>query len=200
METISSTLFAGIDYGSKLAGTTVIARLNPNHMISFHQSQKKKDADAFLNQLITISGCSKLFIDAPLSLPLVYTRPDLGNDFFYREADRALSAMSPMFLGGLTARAMRMAQSWRQSGLEVYEIYPAQAARQLHWQTKGYKKDKSQLRLLFQELNDLLPFAFAQAPQNWHQLDAALAFYSGFRYLNQQHLEFGRKEEGMIIV
>ncbi|MFY8020692.1 MAG: hypothetical protein ACOVP1_05820, partial [Bacteroidia bacterium] len=43
---------AGIDYGSKLAGTTAIAMLDEKRNFSFIQSQKNEDADEMILQML----------------------------------------------------------------------------------------------------------------------------------------------------
>jgi predicted nuclease with RNAse H fold len=95
----------GIDYGSKMAGTTVIT-YNQDNVLYQRSSVKNGDADAFILDCVTELQPGQIYIDAPLSLPLACFGK--GTDFFYREADRKLKAMSPMFLGGLTARAMKL--------------------------------------------------------------------------------------------
>ena len=64
------TRLFGIDYGSKLAGTTVIGLLE-NQIVQLFASQKKKDADQFILQQIKERQPNTIFIDAPLSLPNV---------------------------------------------------------------------------------------------------------------------------------
>ena len=105
----------GIDYGSKMAGTTVIAYLKSGKL-HFAQSQKKKDADLFVENWVAQHQPRAIFLDAPLSLPGVYTEPEAYDDYFYRAGDRLLRAMSPMFLGGLTARAMRLSRRLKATG------------------------------------------------------------------------------------
>ena len=46
-ERMSEYIFAGVDYGSKMAGTTVVACYD-GKSLCFFSSEKKKDADAFL--------------------------------------------------------------------------------------------------------------------------------------------------------
>lgn len=95
--------FAGVDYGSKLAGTTVITFLSQNQLVTY-QSPKGKNADDWLKNLLSTQKIGTIYIDAPLSLPSAYCGK--GDNFHYRKADQMLHAMSPMFLGGLTARAI----------------------------------------------------------------------------------------------
>ncbi len=101
--------WVGIDYGAKLAGTTAISFVE-NNQIKTVQSVRKQNADTFCLDWISRLKPDFIMIDAPLSLPLAYFGK--GDDYFYRQADRELKAMSPLFLGGLTARAMRLANQW----------------------------------------------------------------------------------------
>lgn len=87
----------GIDYGSKLAGTTAIC-YQEGDALTIIQSEKKQDADRFINDTVESLKPEQIFIDAPLSLPAAYFGN--GDDYFYRDCDRQLKAMSPMFLGG----------------------------------------------------------------------------------------------------
>jgi predicted nuclease with RNAse H fold len=193
-------MLIGVDYGSKLSGTTVIARLDGEQW-QFVQSDKKKDADTFLLNWIKEHQPEQVFLDAPLSLPKVYQNPEQDGDFFYREADRKLGAMSPLFLGGLTARAMRLAQQLRRMGIEVKEAYPGGLARQLNLHTAGYKKEWSTLPHLLAQLNKGLP---APVPvdliANWHAFDALLAWIIGFRTSKGKNLTFGDPGEGEIFI
>ncbi len=192
---------AGVDYGSKLAGTTVFGLAN-NGIIQLFQVAKRKDADAFIEALIENHRPSLLFIDAPLSLPGVYYAPQEYNDYFYREADRTLKAMSPMFLGGLTARAMRLKAKVSQHFCPVLEVYPGYLAKELGLTESGYKKQKEQIPDVLSVVAKTLPYPIIDQPQitNWHQIDALLALVSGFRYCRQTHASFGREAEGIIII
>jgi predicted nuclease with RNAse H fold len=106
----------GIDYGAKLAGTTVAA-WNENGSLHWKCSGKKQDADKWLEEKLLQLRPDLIFMDAPLSLPGVYSGQ--GTDYFYREGDRALGAMSPMFLGGLTARAMQLKANLTEEGFQI---------------------------------------------------------------------------------
>ena len=120
-------MLVGIDYGSKLAGTTVLA-YTEGEEIKILQSQKKQDADQFILNFLKISSPELVGIDAPLSLPGAFRA--LNNEFFYREADKELNAMSPMFLGGLTARAMKLSAS---IPIRMVEVYLGALARSKGW-------------------------------------------------------------------
>lgn len=190
----------GIDYGSKLAGTTVIAHPEPGGKIKFVQSRRKQDADRFLLDWLADKQPQTVFLDAPLSLPTVYRDPDGGEDFFYRHADRELRAMSPMFLGGLTARAMRLRRELEQLGHQVREVYPAELARIWELKARGYKKSADQIPANVEHLRTFTDVVLETPPTNWHQFDALLAFCSGRRFFQNQHTEYGDAGEGLIIV
>ncbi len=192
-------IIAGIDYGSKLAGTTVIASLE-NNMVQLLQSAKKQDADVFVLQHCQALSIEKVFLDAPLSLPGIYRQMTGCDDYFYRQGDKLLHAMSPMFIGGLTARAMKLTHALTAQGVEVKEIYPAHLAKLLSLTTLNYKKQTEAIPTLMAQLEKLLPFALSALPTNWHQVDAILALYSGWRYLNNKCEIFGDAAEGQIFV
>jgi len=118
----------GIDYGAKKAGTTAICYQEGNRLFT-SLSVKGADADDFCFQQIERLRPEFIMIDAPLSLPDAYFGK--GDDFFYRQCDRELNAMSPMFLGGLTARAMRLADQLKSRQMLVYETYPRALASEL---------------------------------------------------------------------
>jgi predicted nuclease with RNAse H fold len=193
--------WAGIDYGSKMAGTTVIAWVGDSGQFHFRQSAKKRDADTFLlDWADQQERPGQLFLDAPLSLPGVYRDPGHHSDYFYRAADKEVQAMSPMFLGGLTARAMRLVRDWRARGWLVHEVYPGHLARSFNLKELGYKKKASDLANVLAALQQKMPGLPEAVPGNWHQFDALLAFCSGWRYQKGQHFTYGDPEEGLIIV
>jgi predicted nuclease with RNAse H fold len=101
-----------------------------------------------------------------------------------------------MFLGGLTARAMRLKKNWIGQGISVYETYPAAISKELN--LLHYKKDIS---LLTKELMSLSGFEKSKIPDlpNWHQVDSLLAWYAGWRLENKLAKVVG-DEEGTIIV
>ena len=193
------TKIIGVDYGSKLAGTTAICYFQ-NEGVQVCQSAKKQDADKFILQEVEKLNPEMIFLDAPLSLPGVYLYPNRYSDYFYREADRNLKAMSPMFLGGLTARAICLKRQLELRRIQVKEIYPAQLAKLLDLTQLGYKKEKTHITSVLNQFRQVLPFKLEQTPENWHQIDAILAFYSGYRYLVDDYQSYGIQEEGIIIV
>ncbi|NDK56015.1 DUF429 domain-containing protein [Pontibacter fetidus] len=201
MATENKFTFMGVDYGAKLAGTTAAAMVENNSLQLWH-SIRGQDADEFLLKLILEKRPSTVFIDAPLTLPKVYSQSAYtsGSDFFYRACDREVQAMSPMFIGGLTARAIKLRTILAEQGIAVLETYPSQLAHVLLPDEKGYKKDLATLPIIAQLLQDLLVYKFAQPPQDWHQFDALLAWFSGYRHLNGEAILYGEAHEGRIIV
>jgi uncharacterized protein len=191
--------FIGIDFGSKLAGTTVIAWVQEGEF-HFLQSQAKKDTDLFLLNWLKEQQPKQVFIDAPLSLPIVYRLADAGTDFHYRQADRECQAMSPMFLGGLTARAMRLQQQGKALNIPFCEVYPAKLAQILNLPGLGYKKESSAIPSCLAALGPHLPYPAPTNIDNWHAFDALLAWCTGWRFSQGIHLSFGNLEEGLIFV
>ncbi len=192
----SQPTFIGVDYGSKLAGTTAIC-FNKDDQFHFYQSEKKKDADAFLEKVVAELEPTYIFLDAPLSLPGAFF--DQSEDFFYRKGDRAVRAMSPMFLGGLTARAMRMKSIFLKKGIETIEVYPSQLLKVL-FPEKVFKKKDYKIEEIYDLMNNLIPNLPKSVPPNSHQLDALLCWHSGFRYFKKEAIFYGEKKEGGIWV
>ncbi len=190
------TNWIGIDYGSQKAGTTAIAFCE-NRTIKFLQSTKGNSADDFILKVLNqqFSFIDTVFIDAPLSLPAAFYKK--GEDFMYRKADRALSAMSPMFLGGLTARAMRLAVELGKIDIKCYETYPSQVEKVVLGKATP-KKDKIQLNRIEGVLTSD-GFSIEDCA-NRHQYDAFWAWWSGFRR-NQNKANFiGDPDEGVIVI
>lgn len=184
----------GIDFGSKTAGTTVIC-WQENNTLRFHQSLKNEDADQLISQFIRELKPDAVFIDAPLSLPMAYRNSTGHSDFFYRVADRATQAMSPLFLGGLTARSMRLDHLHPE--LPFYEAYPGKLAEIWKWKELGYKKSQASFPLFQQEISEKTGLKM-YLPENTHQLDGALAWCIGWRYYYNEVQIFGNPEEGLI--
>lgn len=204
--------FVGIDYGSKTSGNTVICH-HDGQVIHFYDADKK-DADLFI--LDRIGSCQSVlngkltndtrieavFLDAPLSLPAVYQARAGFSNYHYRQCDVALKAMSPLFLGGLTARAMELKHRLKEkANVETYEVYPKAIAQRL-FPTEYHKKlSVAEMERLCGILTEKFPvLQFYKHPKNQHQFDALLAWISGYRFMNQQHSVFGEAQEGLIIV
>lgn len=188
---------AGIDYGSKLAGTTAISILK-NQEIIVRQSAKKQDADLLLENLIKEYNPEIIGFDAPLSLPGIYTNQKDKTDYFYREADRQLKAMSPMFLGGLTARAMALKAKLETNKSKFIETYPAKIAEGLGLKELGYKKEKENIAPCLEVLEAQLPFTIQTAITNWHAFDCLLALLGAYKYITGTAQKVGDNDEGVI--
>lgn len=187
------TSFIGIDYGSKLAGTTAVCYAQGSEL-KIIQSEKKRDADQFVLDFCQNFKPELVFIDAPLSLPKAYFE-EQAHDYFYRAADRETQAMSPMFIGGLTARAIQLKVNLAKQACEVMETYPKKLVQELQL-TGHYKKDLLQFR---KSLQQYCPLQFPLF-ETWHQADSALAYLSAFRYVNEACRVFGDMKEGQIFV
>ena len=200
----------GIDFGAKLSGATVAALWREDldgekGAVSFFAVPKKQDADAALRELLLREEPQICCIDAPLSLPRVYADSFVASDdYFYRACDRALGAMSPMFLGGLTARAMRLCAEIQRKlpQMRAAETYPAAQARRLGLRELGggYKKAKDgiapALRHIERAANLLLP----ENLPDWHHVDAVLALVAALRLDAGEATFYGDDAEGVIVI
>ncbi len=184
-------MIAGIDYGSKLAGTTVIC-YNQDDKLHILQSKKKADADAMIVDWANKHEPKFIMLDAPLSLPSVY-KTNTGTDYHYRACDKELKAMSPMFLGGLTARAMKLRSQL--SNFNILETYPKQVYMSRYANISGYKES---LESFTKILSDRLPLPIALPIENWHQVDAILAWLAGWHYSLDKSIIIGNTDEGLI--
>jgi predicted nuclease with RNAse H fold len=196
---ISPHQILGIDLGNKASGNTALCFLNQNEL-QYIQPKKKQDELSIILETIEKHSIHLICIDAPLTLPAVYFQTPEFNDYMYRECDKLCKAMSPMFIGAFTARAIQLKNMLEHKKLQVIEVYPKKLIEILKL-TAYYpkKKEKNVSNELIQKLKDEVPYNFAK-PESLHQLDALLCWQSGFRYWNNQHKTFGHKKEGIIIV
>lgn len=188
-------LWIGVDFGAKLAGTTAVC-YKENDTIVFTQSATKQDADRFLSGFLQKINPTHVFIDAPLTLPGKYTGK--GDDYFFRQGDKDVGAMSPMFLGGLTARAIKIKDCF--PDIRFFESYPSHLAKKvLKYELPTYKKEQTPeiSSALLKKISDTLITAI---PANYHQLDAFLCWLTGRRYFSGEALHFGNEQEGLIWV
>lgn len=190
-------LWVGIDFGAKLSGNTSVAWHEKNK-IQVAKVAKGEDADSWLEKVIQQLTPKIICIDAPLSLPAGFYKQ--GDDFFYRQCDRELHAMSPMFLGGLTARAMRLANLWTMNSIKVYEIYPKALIQYVHFSLLYKYKNLNDISSFIHELSVFYPVAFPQNSLSWHDVDAILAWCTGWRIQQKIALKFGNDKEGVITV
>ncbi|GIW44953.1 MAG: hypothetical protein KatS3mg077_2235 [Candidatus Binatia bacterium] len=187
-------MIAGVDFGARFAGTTVVCFDLGDHL-ELLRVARGEDADARLFAFVAARGPRALYLDAPLSLPAAYGHS--GSDFFYRACDRLLAAMSPMFLGALTARAIQLKHTLAPT--PVFEVYPRAAARLLEQQhVQGYRKDRPSSYLA--QLQRCLPLPVPGAVTSWHDIDAILAWWSGWRHTRGEACAFGHPSEGIIWV
>lgn len=187
-------MICGIDFGSRKAGTTAICWYH--QQLQLASVKKGDDADRFLVEWVETMQPSYVFIDAPLSIPSAIIGK--GNDYMYRQCDRDLHAMSPMFLGGLTARAIRLKDLWQAQGVPVYEVYPGGCVRNSYASLmQFYKKD---IQAFVSRFFEMLPYVHGTnfSPANWHEVDAILAWEIGSRYLKNRAQVVGLPEEGLI--
>ncbi|MCW8893152.1 MAG: hypothetical protein OQL18_07525, partial [Deltaproteobacteria bacterium] len=119
--------FVGIDFGARKAGTTAVCFLASERLLVV-EATKGANADLFLQPQLENIKPQKVFIDAPLSLSGGYFA--FGGDYMFRSCDRELGAMSPMFLGGLTARAIKLKSEFCR--IEFIETCPRALARVLN--------------------------------------------------------------------
>jgi predicted nuclease with RNAse H fold len=190
VESLSGPL-AGIDYGSKLAGTTALA-LALDGRVTLELSVKGRCADTWLAEALERSRPSVIAMDAPLSLPGVYT--GRGTDHHYRRCDRECGAMSPMFLGGLTARAMALRLRLEPLGATWLETYPSRVALD----RLGVARDQDDV--VMHRLRALLPGWQLPEPDGPHQRDALLALAAALLWMSGSGRSFGDPDEGLIWV
>lgn len=184
----------GIDYGGKTTGNCALAYIENGRIISV-QIPKTKNPDSEIKKFILNHSIDLVFIDAPLSLPIAYTNPKLGNNFHYRQADLETKAMSPMFLGGFTARAMAL-----KSNIEtaiVKETYPKQF---LKTYGLGYTEATAKATLKIALNKTESNFSIKTNISTKHQFDAILALCSALRYVNGLCTTYGNEREGLIYI
>ncbi len=185
----------GVDFGAKRSGNTAIAVCADNE-VSFHQAEKGKDADSWLENCLAEFPPSLIAIDAPLSLPAGWCGGK--GDLFYRECDKELKAMSPLFLGGLTARAVNFARKLKKMKIECIETYPKAFVNLL---ANGHcPEPDSDLSPVFEPLYGEVEVSLVDGVSNEHQVDALMALVVALRYERNMAKSYGRKDEGLIWV
>ncbi len=189
----------GIDYGSKLAGTTSVCYVE-DASVQFKRSEKKQDADAMLQQVISDLQPLWVAIDAPLSLPGVYTGIPGCTNYFYRHCDQLTNAMSPMFIGGLTARAIQLKDHCRAMNDQWIEAYPVKRGKDLGLEQWGYRQKHPDFAHIVREIQkhfEGIEINPARVHSS-HDLDALLALEIGLRCAHGQAAHLGQAEEGLI--
>ena len=181
-----------------MAGTTAVALLE-GEKVEVRISEKGRSADDFILRIIEEHNPLLVAIDAPLSLPGIYNEPETYDDYFYRKGDKELGAMSPMFLGGLTARAIKIRDHLIGRGIKVIETYPSQLAKKFTLHQFGYR-DKDRLQECTEKLTSLVPWKLPEGICTWHELDAMLALWSANRLLDGNSEVYGDPGEGQIYI
>lgn len=190
--------FIGIDYGSKLAGTTVIAYFQDGQ-VKLKRSRKKEDADQMIMNFVTEQNPDLIGIDAPLSLPGVYKDNSSFSDYFYRQCDKELKAMSPMFLGGLTARAMKLKSMLIERRIEIIEVYPAKTADYMGFKEFGYKSKRPDYQRMMKVLKGSgVMLNESTTVESSHDLDAVLALQTVLEFKKNTFRSQGDPFEGLI--
>ncbi|NJK83751.1 MAG: hypothetical protein HC912_07955 [Saprospiraceae bacterium] len=106
--------------------------------------------------------------------------------------------MSPMFLGGLTARAMRLRTALSEV-CPLAETYPAAQAIRLNIKPLGYKKALSNIPDVLKALQTLYPsLLWDNLPKTWHEVDALLAWIGAYHYQQGISEVYGDPDEGTI--
>lgn len=199
---MNNKIVFGINFGSKLTGNTVISIYADNQVL-FLDVDKGVDADFFILNAADHFKPQAIFIDAPLSLPGVYQGKNNYNDYHFRQADRQLNAMSPMFLGGLAARAIELKSTLESKGMKVMETYPRVLAHKLKLRAKGYKGSRLALKgcrkSILRKLDEQIDID-AEDINTWHHLDALLALISGLNYIQGKAEIYGNEKEGLIYI
>jgi predicted nuclease with RNAse H fold len=200
---------AGVDLGGKRSGTTALCFLEEDFVTTL-QAARGSDGHAWLDEQIVARRITHVFIDAPLSLPGVYRGLKDFHDYHFRKADKLLGAMSPLFLGGLTASAIELAAAWQEKGIVTLEVYPSALVKHLQLQV-FYKpkhlppktmsnfirklKRHPETRKYFEGLRWKISHSLSR-----HEADAILCLLSGLRFLSGEALAYGYRDEGLIWV
>jgi len=183
----------GIDYGAKKSGNTAVA-LTAGDQILLFQAEKGVDADRWLDGMLQKYPPVLVAIDAPLSLPKGWCGGE--GDLFYRKCDCELKAMSPLFLGGLTARAVHFKRKLEEKSIAVIECYPKGFVCQLL--DGNYPESEKSMDTILNQLPKSPRFKLASQPANEHQIDALISLVISIRHYNKQSISFGKSEEGLI--
>ncbi|MBL8004524.1 MAG: DUF429 domain-containing protein [Candidatus Kapabacteria bacterium] len=188
----------GIDFGAQLAGTTCCAVKHiGTNTVTILTSIKGKSADSFIYDCVKEFTPVLIGIDAPLSLPMFYTNPQQYTDNNYRFCDRELSAMSPMFLGGLTSRAMKIRYELEQQKIQCIEVYPKAFVKKHFLDTLGYKESKEYIPNCIEALMKIVDVSVNEPLSTWHEFDSLVAVAITERYYAKNADSVGN-EEGYI--
>ena len=102
--------------------------------------------------------------------------------------------MSPMFLGGLTARAIQLKNDKELQHTNFLETHPSSFVKK----EKLDAKYKASLEEFIRDVENRYMLEFKNKPKNWHQADSVLAWISGSRFLNGKADSYGDPQEGQM--
>ncbi|MCH8555192.1 MAG: hypothetical protein LAT76_08545 [Schleiferiaceae bacterium] len=195
-------VWAGVSLGGKYTGDSALA-IYSNGQILIVQPDEGVDSDAFSTQVIEQFAPEIITIDAPITIPGALTKTSGCFDYHFRQADKECGCISPMIIGGRTARAIELKSVWEKLGKEVYETSPRLLARDFGLREMGYRKTGLHLRncaaLLKASFNPDINLAERDI-SNWTRLDALLALMTAMKIETKTATSIGNPEEGLIWV
>lgn len=191
------SLPAGIDFGGKMSGTSVIA-VPGQTTIRLFNCEKNEDADKFLLDIIQQKKIRCVFLDAPLTLPGIYRGLPTTEDYFFRESDQKLKSVSPMLMGGLTARAMKFSSVLRKSGIECYEVYPPAFISRMKLNAMGYKKETEQIPEISEKISGIIGLPLMHELNTWNEVDALIGLAIGKLFQQNKAELCGTMDEGIV--
>ena len=103
-----------------------------------------------------------------------------------------------MFLGGLTARAMKLASTFSKVGIVFYESYPSGLVDEIKLDRSLYKKEKEYIGSITNAILDSFQLKVKHIPSSWHEVDALLAYIIGKRFNEGEVKRVGDASEGII--
>jgi uncharacterized protein len=103
-----------------------------------------------------------------------------------------------MFLGGLTARAMKLAHTLLANQIQVLETYPKWHALRIGLLDFGYKSGVENIQRCTEVILPEIGIDLHREPESWHELDALLALVTAQRFDKGEHSVVGEHEEGLI--
>ena len=106
--------------------------------------------------------------------------------------------MSPMFLGGLTARAMKLKASLPIT--EFRESYPSYFIKVIKEYGADYTKRGPYSNVICDKLIEEYGIVLSDRPSNWHQLDGLACYVIGLRHERGEGQVIGQAGEGLIYV
>ncbi len=174
-----------------MAGTTAMA-VKTGSRIELLACPKGTDADQWIMDHFQSIQPTIIALDAPLSLPTGVLGK--GDQFHMRLADQLCGAMSPMFLGGLTARAMSLRYHYPDGQATWLETYPS-------WMAKcRFGCSRKDHAPLLQGLKEIWSESHLPLPRDQHQMDALLALLAAWQWTAHNSWLYGDPKEGVIVI